>query len=465
LELLEPSPELEELFERWGLRTLGDLARLPEHSLAQRLDDKGMELYYHACGKDGTPLHPFIPAETFEACYAFDWPLENSESLAFILNHLLDRLCGKLASKSLRAEAIDLSLELADRTKNERLLRFGFPLNDPATILSLLRLDLATRPPQAAIVSLQIRLYPTPPRPMQFSLIDPPLPAPEKLARTLARLAALVGEQNVGSPALLNTHRPDAFRMRPFQPHVAGRRPQIESRRSKVEGRRSKVEGRVSSSGGRVSGSGFQDSLSFKDPSSTRNSKLETRNPEFGISNSELETQDLELETRNLEPETRDPKLRVPSCEHLLASGNLAAKVQNTQLHQLEIQNSELGTQNPELETRNSKPETYNLRLATCDLRLTHDLRPAIALSLRIFRPPLPAQVVTEQSQPVAIRTSKIRGRVLECGGPWHSSGDWWEDKRRWAKEEWDMLLSNGGVYRIYRDLNNERWFIYGTYD
>src|SRR5205814_1180707 len=108
---------------------------------------------------------------------------------------------------------------------------FGSPFKDPATILSLLRLDLEARPPEAAIVSLGVRLYPTPPRPTQFSLIDPPQPAPEKLARTLARLAALVGEENVGSPILLDTHRPDAFEMRAFR---------IEDRKSKIEDRKSK---------------------------------------------------------------------------------------------------------------------------------------------------------------------------------------------------------------------------------
>jgi protein ImuB len=34
---------------------------------------------------------------------------------------------------------------------------------------------------------------------------------------TLARIAKLVGAQNVGSPEVLNTHRPGAFRMRKFR--------------------------------------------------------------------------------------------------------------------------------------------------------------------------------------------------------------------------------------------------------
>ncbi|HEY3128600.1 MAG TPA: hypothetical protein VGL91_04020 [Acidobacteriota bacterium] len=393
LELLDLPPELWEVFDRWGLHTLGDLARLPENSLTARLGERGLEFYYQARGQDNKPLTPLIPAEIFEDFYAFDWPLENSEPLAFIVNHLLERLCARLTSNSLRAEAAELSLKLADRTENTRLLRFGFPLNDPPTILSLLRLDLEARPPQAGIASLLLRLYPTAPRPMQFSLIDPPLPAPEKLARTLARLAALVGEQNVGSPALLNTHRPDAFEMKPFEPHIESRRSPVAGRRSKVASRRLQVSGcksQVNKSAGQVEGQRGCSGL-----------------PIFG----------------------RD----------LLTCG-------------------------PD----DLRPATCDLRLATCDLQpATCDLRLAtgIALALRLFRPPLPAQVNTDRMRPAAVEASKIRGRVLECGGPWRSSGDWWENQQRWARDEWDVLLSNGAVYRLYRDLQADSWFIYGIYD
>src|SRR6185295_5908731 len=41
-------------------------------------------------------------------------------------------------------------------------------------------------------------------------------PEPEKLELTLARLKAVVGEENVGSPEVLDTHRPDAFQLKRF---------------------------------------------------------------------------------------------------------------------------------------------------------------------------------------------------------------------------------------------------------
>jgi protein ImuB len=54
------------------------------------------------------------------------------------------------------------------------------------------------------------------PRVAQTGLFIPVAPEPEKLEVTLARLAKLVGADKVGSPEILDTHRPDAFRMKRF---------------------------------------------------------------------------------------------------------------------------------------------------------------------------------------------------------------------------------------------------------
>jgi len=74
----------------------------------------------------------------------------------------------------------------------------------------------------------------------QGYLFLPRAPDPQKLELTLARLKGVVGEGKAGSPELLNTHRPDAFRMNPFG--IQLRKPvTARSRKSKVEGRRSNI--------------------------------------------------------------------------------------------------------------------------------------------------------------------------------------------------------------------------------
>jgi protein ImuB len=84
------------------------------------------------------------------------------------------------------------------------------------TLLRLLLFDIEAKPPQAPIVAAAIAAKPVKPRASQTGLFIPVAPEPEKLEITLARLAKLVGADKVGSPVLLDTHRPDAFRMKRF---------------------------------------------------------------------------------------------------------------------------------------------------------------------------------------------------------------------------------------------------------
>src|SRR6202040_3303339 len=80
----------------------------------------------------------------------------------------------------------------------------------------LLQLDLNAHPPGAPIVKIHLAAEPARPRSAPGGLFLPPAPEPEKLELTLARIAAIVGENKVGSLELLDTHRPEGFRMRRF---------------------------------------------------------------------------------------------------------------------------------------------------------------------------------------------------------------------------------------------------------
>src|SRR5262249_10320713 len=98
----------------------------------------------------------------------------------------------------------------------ERTITLPVPMRNPKTLLRLLLFDIEREPPQAPIVSLVISAEPVKPRASQTGLFIPLVPEPEKLEITLARLAKLVGAGNVGSPEILDTHRPDAYRMKRF---------------------------------------------------------------------------------------------------------------------------------------------------------------------------------------------------------------------------------------------------------
>jgi protein ImuB len=83
--------------------------------------------------------------------------------------------------------------------------------------------------------------------------------------------------------------------------------------------------------------------------------------------------------------------------------------------------------------------------------------------AFRYFRPPIAAKVELERDRPTRIFASGIYGKVLNASGPWRTSGDWWTTSP-WNRDEWDVTLSTGALYRIYREPDN-RWFIEGAYD
>jgi protein ImuB len=88
-------------------------------------------------------------------------------------------------------------------------------------LLKLLRLQLQAGPPTAPILKLVLAADPSAPRVVPGGLFIPQGPDPEKLELTIARLANLVGDGNIGSPELVDTHRPGAFRVRRFLPSGA----------------------------------------------------------------------------------------------------------------------------------------------------------------------------------------------------------------------------------------------------
>jgi len=161
--------------------------------------------------------------------------LEELESLSFLLGRLLDQLCERLAARSLSARSIRMEFDLersfekglqlsahADQhklllRKFEKVLALPMPMRDSKLLLKLVRLRLQSDPPPAAVIKIALSAEADRVRTTQRGLFLPASPEPEKLELTMARLANLVGDANVGSPQLMDTHRPDAIRMERFR--------------------------------------------------------------------------------------------------------------------------------------------------------------------------------------------------------------------------------------------------------
>jgi protein ImuB len=218
LSLLALDPEREETLRGWGLRTLGDLAALPAAGLAERLGPDAPRLRRRARGEDDAPLVATPSPATFACTLDLEWPVDGLEPLSFLLARVLEPLCAGLVQRGRRAAALTLELGLVDGSVHRRDLHPAAPSAEPRTWRTLLLLDLEAHPPRDAIQVLTLRAEPTAARTVQFSLLDPAQPSPERLAETMARLHEWTSDGRGGAAVLLDTHRPGAFVMGSFAP-------------------------------------------------------------------------------------------------------------------------------------------------------------------------------------------------------------------------------------------------------
>ena len=317
VELLEPAPAILETLDCWGIRKFRELAALPEIGIAERLGAEGVRLQKLARGEGSRRLRTVEPELVFEQMQELEYPLTELEPLSFVLNALLHQLCESLESRALAAIEIRLALKLENQAEHVRALRLPIPMRDTKILLKLLHLELSGHPPAAPIVAVTLRAEAAKPRAVQSGLYSPPTPEPEKLELTLARIAAVVGQNNVGVAELLDTHRPGAFRI-----------------------------------------------------------------------------------NRSL---------------------------------------------------------VINRSINVAPLK-------GVQFALRIYRPPLLANVQAQEGRPVRIAARGVQGKALALAGPWRISGDWWTPDP-WARDEWDVALSDGALYRIYFERPAGRWFVEGSYD
>jgi hypothetical protein len=102
---------------------------------------------------------------------------------------------------------------------------------------------------------------------------------------------------------------------------------------------------------------------------------------------------------------------------------------------------------------------------------------PTPVIALRRFRLPVPARVRMEADKPLRVTTDRrglSGGMVSMCAGPWRTSGGWWmphpvpvpvSTTQQWDRDEWDVTLSDGATYRIFRERDTNAWFIEGIVD
>jgi protein ImuB len=260
--------EILETLNLWGVRTFKEFAALPVAGVSERLGQDGLKLQQLAGGKTNRHLKLKQAAPVFNNSIELDYPVAELEPLSFIFARLLNQLCASLTAYALATNALQVEMKLEHGAAHELKLNLPYPMRDHKVFLKLLLLDTEMYPPPSAVVAVSINCEPVKPRVLQTGLFIPLAPEPEKLELMLARLAKLVGAENIGSPELLDTHRPDAFRVKRFELK--------ELKRRRVHSKQQTADSRQQLAG----------NSKFQIPNARfeiRNPKCEIRNPKFAL--------------------------------------------------------------------------------------------------------------------------------------------------------------------------------------
>jgi protein ImuB len=150
-------------------------------------------------------------------------------------------------------------------------------------------------------------------------------------------------------------------------------------------------------------------------------------------------------------PATPQPdKLHVTlkRIEGMVGEGNVGVpELLNTHRPDAFQMSMNLGELSPARESSSESPPPAMLRLA-----------------MRLFRPALNARVRLVDLAPKRVVALGVHGAVVESAGPWKTSGDWWAHTP-WVREEWDVALDDGALYRIYCELQSREWYVHAVYD
>lgn len=211
---LDPAPDLLAVLHDWGIHNLAQLTSLPRGELMDRLGPEAARLWERASGKAERPLRLVRAVEEFAEAFDFEREIETVEPLLFILRRFLDQLTVRLGNVHRVAGRMALTLTLADGTAHERAFTVPSPTAEVDVLFRILHTHLDGLRLERCATGVRLRIEPAHAERQQFQLFESPLRDPNRFGETLGRLAALVGAENVGVAEVLDTHRPDSFRLR-----------------------------------------------------------------------------------------------------------------------------------------------------------------------------------------------------------------------------------------------------------
>jgi len=88
--------------------------------------------------------------------------------------------------------------------------------------------------------------------------------------------------------------------------------------------------------------------------------------------------------------------------------------------------------------------------------------------ALRRFRFPISTRVQVQEGRPIRVTTDRpgfASGAITQAAGPWRTSGEWWQEGQAWDRDEWDVAMADGTLYRLVVERGVGQWFLEGIVD
>jgi DNA polymerase IV len=120
-------PKMEEHLIEMGIRTIGQLAALPEHALVDRFGKWGYDLARYSRGMDDSPVHTEHAVKSISQETTFDKDVSDPGRLEQTLRDLTEQVGARLRKDGLCASTVRLKLRWPDFTTPTRQMTLAQP--------------------------------------------------------------------------------------------------------------------------------------------------------------------------------------------------------------------------------------------------------------------------------------------------------------------------------------------------
>jgi protein ImuB len=158
--VLNPPQRLEPLLFSIGVGTCGELAVLEHEAIEVRLGAEGVALWRLARADDRRSESLFPPAQRELPHASLDWveyALKDPMRLLFVINSLIENVCGALIENGSGARELTIEFSLTDRTTHLQPLRSARPTANRSTWIRLARTALDKIALVAAVTGVGVR--------------------------------------------------------------------------------------------------------------------------------------------------------------------------------------------------------------------------------------------------------------------------------------------------------------------